>query len=556
MIKFFLSIFFILIITLNSISSCLEKDPINTPFENKNPLFSKGVSLFKQQKDFEQAFYTFYQIHLGKGIYNRDSRKKNKYLNQDVASARGYIAWMYLNGICVTKDFQQASIWFEKAINSDAKITDNTLWIYSTTAELYLDQKFKLSKPNLGLKYLSTAIRNKDFTKESYEVDLLQSSIESIYELHSKNIDQFLVFSLALMKYFDFDLPEMEKIRKNSSFDKLLDKNGIKNKFYKIKFYLGKELIEGNNIAKDLDVGSRLIISAGRKGSITEAGIYASEINEKGLGKYKKNKKYAIDWIDWSIKRTSDSSYLKVLEERKKYIISNLTNPEINDIYGYSDRKTWNFGQKHGLSQSFILEIKKLGVYDSESLISAIDRGLDEEYLDKSFKTKNELNEKDQAIFYQFLVDEKKASEKLFTSALDIKRKREKELAKKNEEDKKIRAKERIKEISDKPYKIIISCEHFDSHTNINACLLGDIKSNIKVTIKSNTFVYQPWDLQKLGNETYEGLVFNISGDSTIGVSNVSDYLILKIKVFDRVTNKLIRTISAGYLDYAYAKLN
>lgn len=188
-------------------------------------------------------------------------------------------------------------------------------------------------------------------------------------------------------------------------------------------------------------------------------------------------------------------------------------------------------------------------------MAKAIERGIDEDYLSKSFGQRTKLSEREQGILYQFLVDEKEASDKFFTSALDLKEKRDKENAKRAEEDKKRRAKERAKRLAANPYKIIMSCEHFDSHTNINACLLGDIDSKIKITKSGSSYVYQPWDLQRLGNETYEGLEFNISTNSSVGASNVSEYLILKIKVYDRITNKLIKTVSAGYLDYAYVKL-
>ena len=76
-----------------------------------------------------------------------------------------------------------------------------------------------------------------------------------------------------------------------------------------------------------------------------------------------------------------------------------------------------------------------------------------------------------------------------------------------------------------------MSCEHFDSHTNINACLLGDIDSKIKITKSGSSYIYQPWDLQRLGTDSDAGLEFNSSCNSSVGVSTVSESIILKIKV-------------------------
>ena len=314
-------------------------------------------------------------------------------------------------------------------------------------------------------------------------------------------------------------------------------------------------MLTGENTEKNEYIGSKMILNASRIGKINEAGIYAAEVNEKGLGDYDRNIQYALDWIDWSLKGTKDKEYIKELNVKKDRIIQNLSDKDIKDLYGYKNRKSWEFGRKYAISQSYIDEISKFKVADDKTLTQAIERGIDEDYLFKSFGQNTELSEKEQGILYQFLVDEKEASGKIFTSALDIKEKRDEENAKKAEEEEKIRAKERAKRLAANPYKIVISCEHFDSHTNINACLLGDIDSKIKITKSGSSYIYQPWDLQRLGSETYEGLEFNISSNSSVGASNVSEYLILKIEVYDRISNKLIKTVSAGYLDYAYVKL-
>ena len=535
--------------------ACIERDPVGTKYEMSNPSIIFGEYYFNDEKNPVKAFYNFYQMHLEKGDLSKESRKNRPYLNQNLASARAWIGWMYSEGVCVEKDYKKSAEWYKLGADTTDKITKRNIWLYGNLAQLYLDAKYGINEPELGIKYLSKAFEAKKFDKESFEFDLLVWTIDNIHSLYEKDVEQFLAYSLTLIKYFDFDFPESKKLKENASFDSVMKKNGIRKKFYFIKYYLGKELLSGDNTEKNEYIGSKMILNAGRIGKINEAGIYAAEVNEKGLGDYKKNIQYALDWIDWSLKGTKDKKYIAELNSKKDKIIQNLSDKDIENLYGYKNRKSWEFGKKYAISQSYIDEIGKFEVVDDKTLAKAIERGIDEDYLLKSFGQKTKLTEREQGILYQFLIDEKEASDKIFTSALDLKEKRDKENAKKAEEDKKRRAKERAKRLAANPYKIIMSCEHFDSHTNINACLLGDIDSKIKITKSGSSYVYQPWDLQRLGNETYEGLEFNISANSSVGASNVSEYLILKIKVYDRITNKLIKTVSAGYLDYAYVKL-
>ena len=556
--KFILILNLLLFFTFPSFANeeaCIERDPVGTKYEMSNPSIVFGEYYFNEEKNPVKAFYNFYQMHLEKGDLSKESRKNRPYLNQNLASARAWIGWMYSEGVCVEKNYKKAAEWYKLGADTTDKITKRNIWLYGNLAQLYLDANYGINEPELGIKYLSKAFEAKKFDEESFEFDLLVWTIDNIHNLYEKDVEQFLAYSLTLIKYFDFDFPESKKLKKNASFDSVMKKNGINKKFYFIKYYLGKELLSGDNTEKDEYIGSKMILNAGRIGKINEAGIYAAEVNEKGLGDYKKNIQYALDWIDWSLKGAKDKKYIAKLNTKKDKIIQNLSDKDIENLYGYKNRKSWEFGKKYAISQSYIDEIAKFEVVNDKTLAKAIERGIDEDYLLKSFGQKTKLSEREQGILYQFLVDEKEASDKIFTSALDIKEKRDKENAKKAEEDKKRRAKERAKRLAANPYKIIMSCEHFDSHTNINACLLGDIDSKIKITKGGSSYIYQPWDLQRLGNETYEGLEFNISANSSVGASNVSDILILKIKVYDRITNKLIKTVSAGYLDYAYVKL-
>ena len=134
--------------------TCIEKDPVGTKYEMTNPTIASGESYFRNE-DPVRAFYNFYQMHLEKGDLSKESRKKRPYLDQNLASARAWIGWMYSEGICVERNYIKAAEWYQRAANTTNKITKRNIWLYGNLAQLYLDQGFGISKPELGIKYLS-----------------------------------------------------------------------------------------------------------------------------------------------------------------------------------------------------------------------------------------------------------------------------------------------------------------------------------------------------------------------------------------------------------------
>ena len=83
----YLLLFFVLL-TFKSFASCIEENPTGTKFENRDPRLDNARYYFKN-KDYQAAFYEFYQIHLS--LY----KSKTIRVQNEIASARGYIGWMY-----------------------------------------------------------------------------------------------------------------------------------------------------------------------------------------------------------------------------------------------------------------------------------------------------------------------------------------------------------------------------------------------------------------------------------------------------------------------------
>ena len=139
------------------------------------------------------------------------------------------------------KNYQKAADWYELSINTTKTVDIKNSRIFGLLSELYLIADYELNLPEKGIQYLSKALSyDKTFKEDSRELRLLSDLINNIHNLYNKDKIQFISYSLAFMKYFDFDYSKdepMKTIRKNTSFDEKLSKNGLKNKFYQIKFY-------------------------------------------------------------------------------------------------------------------------------------------------------------------------------------------------------------------------------------------------------------------------------------------------------------------------------
>jgi len=99
------------------------------------------------------------------------------------------------------------------------------------------------------------------------------------------------------------------------------------------------------------------------------------------------------------------------------------------------------------------------------------------------------------------------------------------------------------------PYTATINCGMNGRHINIMACMSGSgsIKSQLELTNGSEYKMYQAWDVaQQAGRETSEGVVIPLRSDFKIKIQNVTDTLILTVKVVNNATGKVAFTESAA----------
>ena len=146
-----------------------------------------------------------------------------------------------------------------------------------------------------------------------------------------------------------------------------------------------------------------------------------------------------------------------------------------------------------------------------------------------------------------YLSDLKEARKK----GIDILKQRDQRLdnIRKNREAKAAqREKEKIKYAKEYPYKAILSCEANGSHTNIVACFSGKGKYGVDTELKLNGNVYKLYNLTKIGRENSDGLVFDLKDKFNLVAQNSNDFLVLKLVIRNRLTNKITFQDSVGYL--------
>jgi len=110
------------------------------------------------------------------------------------------------------------------------------------------------------------------------------------------------------------------------------------------------------------------------------------------------------------------------------------------------------------------------------------------------------------------------------------------------------RQKEKIKYAKEYPYKAVLSCESNGSHTNIVACFSGKGKYGVDTELKLNGNVYKLYNLTDIGRENSDGLVFDLKDKFNIVAQNSNDFLVLKLVIRNRLTNKITFQDSVGYL--------
>ena len=118
-----------------------------------------------------------------------------------------------------------------------------------------------------------------------------------------------------------------------------------------------------------------------------------------------------------------------------------------------------------------------------------------------------------------------------------LKKEREAQAAKKE--------KQKIAYAKKYPYYAVLSCEANGSHANIAACFSGG-QYGADTDFTLNGKIYKAYNINQVGRENSEGLAFDLTNDFSVVAQNANDFLILKLVITNRLTNKIVYQKEVG----------
>lgn len=118
-----------------------------------------------------------------------------------------------------------------------------------------------------------------------------------------------------------------------------------------------------------------------------------------------------------------------------------------------------------------------------------------------------------------------------------LKKEREAQAAKKE--------KQKIAYAKKYPYYAVLSCEANGSHANILACFSGG-QYGADTDFTLNGKIYKAYNINQAGDENSEGLAFDLTNDFSIVAQNAHNFLILKLVITNRLTNKIVYQKEVG----------
>ena len=118
-----------------------------------------------------------------------------------------------------------------------------------------------------------------------------------------------------------------------------------------------------------------------------------------------------------------------------------------------------------------------------------------------------------------------------------LKKEREAQAAKKE--------KQKIAYAKKYPYYAVLSCEANGSHANIAACFSGG-QYGADTDFTLNGKIYKAYNINQAGDENSEGLAFDLTNDFNVVAQNAHNFLILKLVITNRLTNKIVYQKEVG----------
>lgn len=241
------------------------------------------------------------------------------------------------------------------------------------------------------------------------------------------------------------------------------------------------------------------------------------------------------------ITANDDAAKLAAAMQRDKVAFNvHIIIPKAELLNSYAESKGYASNEKYQLAQQLVpnatvtprgLErLEALGVSSLADFNAAVDRMTKGKY----------ATERTSDNVLAYLADEKEGQPTKQT-ATQVRDARDRKAAADRRAQEDAEKAQRAAHAKEYPYYAVLSCG-MPAHINILACFArsNGVDTELKVKNGSESQMYKAYNMHQAGKEQRDGLHIDLKERFSIAAQNSSDSLILTVKIYDRLTNKVV----------------
>lgn len=206
---------------------------------------------------------------------------------------------------------------------------------------------------------------------------------------------------------------------------------------------------------------------------------------------------------------------------------------------GYASEADYEFSKSLGSSTPKRVQgLRSYGITSRQQL---------DEVIAEMNKINYSQNNDDWGTIFNYLSDRQKSKDNNISIMKQKKQREAKEAIEEAKREATIK-KERQEFAKNFPYTATFSCSYGNQLAALEACFIGshNLKTQIEIRNGSKYGFYQPWELEKLGSKSTEGVVVPLSKDFTIKAQNANSSLTLNLVIREYISGRIVWQKSVG----------
>ena len=489
----------------------------------------------------------------GKLILNKDKisedkillRIQNCLLTDLQSNAGGANSALYRNTaedmkhVLKVKKFYKDYAQIDRLYSSSFQILDNLLQKYYSNYEYRFECRRGSVSPNRSGAKLNTF--SNDFSMiPRYMLDLV--NVSKAYGRDIKEDDIFAVIKYDELLQANISLAQKEEDKKNKYIKRIQNLKALSDQksldyTYALYFRVSEKAFctTSNDYGQPL-MGHTMLFQKKHKLKIDGKFFEVYKNIEDAYQAIKKNNKcsHFIDYPENIYKLHTALNRDEIFNKVSPKIESSKTKKTFVLRNGYKSVEEYDLVWALNIKKELIRELAKFKI-DSVEKYNKIQEKMLKSGYSESKNVRDVLS---------YLSDLKEARKK----GIDILKQRDirlQALKKKREAQAAEKEKQKIAYAKKYPYSAILSCEANGSHANIAACFSGG-RYGADTDLTLNGKVYKAYNINQAGREGSEGLAIDLTNDFSVIAQNANDFLILKLVITNRLTNKIVYQKEVG----------